>query len=126
MGENIGAGDVRYIEDEERWDPLHHPFTTLYDEDIPLLESDPGKVRSRAYDVVLNGIELGGGSIRIHQTEVQEKVFRAIALSDEEFFSGFNVQQLIGDQDIRRDPRFLQDWIFQAPREIRIGIAYQF
>ncbi len=71
-------------EEDERWVALHHPFTSPRAEDLDQLESSPGEVRSRAYDIVLNGTELGGGSIRIHGRDVQEKVFRAIALGDDE------------------------------------------
>ncbi len=63
---------------------LHHPFTAPVDEDIPLLETDPGKVRAQAYDVVLNGHEVGGGSIRIHDSAQQARVFQLLAISDEE------------------------------------------
>ncbi len=71
-------------EEANRWTACHHPFTAPREEDLELLESDPGRVRARAYDVVLNGIELGGGSIRIHSPEVQQRVFRAIDLGEEE------------------------------------------
>jgi len=67
-----------------RPDPAHHPFTSPVDEDVPLLESEPLKVRAKAYDLVINGYELGGGSIRIHRRDVQETVFRAIGLTQEE------------------------------------------
>ena len=70
--------------DEQRWDSLHHPFTSPREEDLPNLASDPGSVRARAYDVVLNGWELGGGSIRIHDRETQATVFRLLGLSDEQ------------------------------------------
>ncbi|NLA90971.1 MAG: aspartate--tRNA ligase [Synergistaceae bacterium] len=72
--------------DEEagRWAAVHHPFTSPMDGDIPFMESDPGRVRSRAYDCVLNGSEVGGGSIRIHDPAVQEKVFSSLAFSKEE------------------------------------------
>jgi aspartyl-tRNA synthetase len=63
---------------------LHHPFTAPVDEDLALLETDPGRVRAKAYDVVLNGYEVGGGSIRIHDSALQAKVFKLLALSDEE------------------------------------------
>ncbi len=68
---------------EKRWNAMHHPFTAPSAEDVPLLETDPGKVRARAYDIVLNGVELGGGSIRIHQKQVQEKMFEALGISPE-------------------------------------------
>ena len=70
--------------DGKRWSSLHHPFTAPVDEDIPLLASDPGKVRAKAYDLVLNGYEVGGGSIRIHDSAMQAKVFELLALSPEE------------------------------------------
>ncbi len=68
----------------ERWNSLHHPFTACKDEHMELLESDPAACNSRAYDMVLNGTELGGGSIRIHRQEVQEKVFRLLGIGEEE------------------------------------------
>jgi aspartyl-tRNA synthetase len=67
-----------------RYVSLHHPFTAPMDEDAALLDSDPGKVRAKAYDIVLNGYEVGGGSIRIHDSAMQAKVFQLLALSDEE------------------------------------------
>jgi aspartyl-tRNA synthetase len=70
--------------DEQRWDSLHHPFTSPREEDLAKLATDPGSVRARAYDVVLNGWELGGGSIRIHDRETQATVFRLLGLSDEQ------------------------------------------
>ncbi len=70
--------------DERRWDSVNHPFTAPREEDLPLLESHPGKVLAKAYDVVLNGWELGGGSIRIHDRETQARVFRLLGMSDEE------------------------------------------
>lgn len=70
--------------DERRWNSVNHPFTAPREEDIPLLQTDPGKVLAKAYDVVLNGWELGGGSIRIHDRETQAQVFRLLGMSDEE------------------------------------------
>jgi len=66
------------------WYPMNHPFTSPREEDLPLLETDPGRVRARAYDVVLNGWELGSGSIRIHRADIQERVFRLLGISPEE------------------------------------------
>ena len=73
-----------YNDDEKRWDALHHPFTSPKDRHEDYLTTDPGKALSKAYDMVLNGWEVGGGSIRIHSEAVQEKVFRALAISPEE------------------------------------------
>lgn len=73
-----------YDKEEKRWTAMHHPFTSPVEEDIPLMESDPGKVRARAYDMILNGVEIGGGSIRIHRRYVQEKMFEALGLSTDE------------------------------------------
>ncbi len=70
-------------EEEKRWDPSHHLFTAPVPEDVPLLDSDPGKARGQQYDLVVNGEETGGGSIRIHRREIQEKVFRLIGLDVE-------------------------------------------
>lgn len=71
-------------EDEKRWDPSHHLFTSPFLEDIPLLDTDPGKVRGLQYDLACNGYEVAGGSIRIHQREVQEKIFGLIGLDVED------------------------------------------
>lgn len=73
-----------YDEDAKRWNACHHPFTAPKDEHLALLESDPGKCLAKAYDLALNGSELGGGSVRIHQAEVQSQVFRALNIGDEE------------------------------------------
>jgi len=75
---------VDWNEDEQRWDAVHHPFTAPRDEDLALLETDPGRARAKAYDLVLNGQEAAGGSIRIHQQSVQEKIFGLIGLGKEE------------------------------------------
>jgi len=72
-----------------RWVSLHHPFTAPHPDDLPSMASDPGGVRSRAYDMVLNGTEIGGGSIRIHQSEVQQKVFTALGFDEAEAQSRF-------------------------------------
>jgi aspartyl-tRNA synthetase len=67
-----------------RWTPMHHPFTSPLDEDFDLLQSDPGRVRAKAYDLVLNGSEIGGGSTRIHDASVQAQIFRLLNISDED------------------------------------------
>jgi len=72
---------LEYDAQEKRHVAVHHPFTAPNEEDLSILESDPGKVRSRAYDLVLNGSEIGGGSIRIHQMELQERIFAALGIS---------------------------------------------
>jgi aspartyl-tRNA synthetase len=71
-------------ETHDRWTSLHHPFTAPKADQLDQLVSDPGSVLSRAYDMVLNGTELGGGSIRIHQTEVQRQAFTALGIDDDE------------------------------------------
>jgi aspartyl-tRNA synthetase len=68
--------------EDKRWEAVHHPFTAPRDEDLAMLESEPGRVRAQAYDVVLNGYELGGGSIRIHRADVQSRVFAALGISE--------------------------------------------
>lgn len=73
-----------YDEDEQRWAAKHHPFTSPMDEDLEYLDSDPGRVRAKAYDMVLNGVELGGGSIRIHIQELQAKMFKMLGFSEED------------------------------------------
>jgi len=73
-----------WSEEEKRYVAMHHPFTSPLEEDLPYLESDPAKVRAKAYDLVLNGVEIGGGSIRIHTRSVQERMFRALGLTPEE------------------------------------------
>ncbi|HWO73999.1 MAG TPA: aspartate--tRNA ligase [Dehalococcoidia bacterium] len=74
---------VEWNEEEERWEPSHHLFTSVKAEDLPLLETDPGKARSNAYDIVCNGQEIGSGSIRIHDRSEQERIFRLLRISDE-------------------------------------------
>jgi aspartyl-tRNA synthetase len=73
-----------YDEEEKRYAAMHHPFTSPTDETLEMLESDPSAVRAKAYDLVLNGTEIGGGSIRIHRKDVQSRVFRALGMSDEQ------------------------------------------
>jgi aspartyl-tRNA synthetase len=80
---------LRWDEEAGRWDSEHHPFTSPWEEDIPLLESAPEKVRGRHYDVVGNGYELGGGSIRIHTAEMQRKIFRLLGYNDKEIDARF-------------------------------------
>ncbi len=98
LGERLGLRDpnmlalcwiidfpfVLWNEEEQRWDPSHHLFTAPMDEDIPLLDSDPGQARGKQYDLVCNGYEIAGGSIRIHRRELQEKVFSLIGLTIEQ------------------------------------------
>ena len=78
-----------YDEGEKRWMAAHHPFTSPHDDDMDKLESDPAMVRALAYDVVLNGTELGSGSIRIHRQDVQSRIFRALGMTEEEARSRF-------------------------------------
>lgn len=80
---------LEYDEEQQRYIAIHHPFTAPMDEDLSLLETDQLKVRAKAYDMVLNGTELGGGSIRIHRREIQERMFKLLGLSEEEILDKF-------------------------------------
>jgi len=80
---------LEWDEDEKRWAAVHHPFTAPMDEDLDILESNPGQCRAKAYDLVLNGSEIGGGSIRIHQEQIQSQMFRLLGLSEESVRSKF-------------------------------------
>ncbi len=78
-----------WSEEENRYVAVHHPFTMMMDEDLQYLDTDPGRVRAKAYDIVLNGVELGGGSVRIYQNEIQEKMFELLGFTKEEAHSRF-------------------------------------
>ena len=75
---------LEWDEEDKRWTAVHHPFTAPMDEDLEYIESDPGRCRAKAYDLVLNGNEIGGGSIRIHQEHIQSQMFRMLGLSEED------------------------------------------
>ncbi len=75
---------LEYNEEENRLEAVHHPFTAPVEEDLPLLETDPGRVRARSYDLVLNGVEIGGGSVRIHDLRVQQKIFSILGIPPQE------------------------------------------
>jgi aspartyl-tRNA synthetase len=103
MGHRLGLADPNLLsfafivdfplldknEETGLWEPMHHPFTAPRDEDIPLLETAPEKVRGRHYDFILNGYEIAGGSIRIHVSELQRKIFRLLGYSDDEINERF-------------------------------------
>ena len=74
---------LEWSEEENRFTAMHHPFTMPMDEDIPLIDTDPGAVRAKAYDIVLNGNEIGGGSVRIHQDDIQERMFKELGFTPE-------------------------------------------
>jgi aspartyl-tRNA synthetase len=74
---------VEWNEEEQRWDAVHHPFTAPKDEDLHLMDTDPGRVRAKAYDLILNGYEAGGGSIRIHRRDVQQRLFDLLGIDRE-------------------------------------------
>ena len=80
---------LEYSEEQERFVAKHHPFTMPVEEDLPLLDTDPGKVRAKAYDITLNGTEIGGGSVRIYQSDVQEKMFEVLGFSKEDAYERF-------------------------------------
>jgi aspartyl-tRNA synthetase len=75
---------VEWNESEKRWDALHHPFTSPNLEDWEAFAEEPGRIRSRAYDIVCNGMEMGGGSVRIHSPQIQQKVFELLGIGGEE------------------------------------------
>lgn len=85
----IDFPQFEYSEEEGRWVATHHPFTMPYPEDLQYLFTDPGRVRAQAFDVVLNGVELGSGSVRIHQREVQKQMFEALGFDDEQIEARF-------------------------------------
>lgn len=80
---------LEYSKEDNRYVAMHHPFTMPMDEDLALLDTDPGKVRAKAYDIVLNGTEVGGGSVRIFQSDVQEKMFQILGFSKEDAYERF-------------------------------------
>ena len=80
---------LEWDDETQRYYAMHHPFTAPKPEDIPLLETDPGKVRANAYDMVVNGVELGGGSIRIYDSQLQNTMFRILGFNDEQIQSQF-------------------------------------
>lgn len=80
---------LEWNEEENRFTAMHHPFTMPMEEDIALLDTDPGKVRAKAYDIVLNGNEIGGGSVRIHQNDIQEKMFQMLGFTEESAYEQF-------------------------------------
>lgn len=80
---------LEYSEEEGRYTAMHHPFTAPMDEDIALLDTDPGKVRAKAYDIIINGYEAGGGSIRIYNSDLQQKMFETLGFSAEEAWAKF-------------------------------------
>ena len=75
---------LEWNEEEQRYFAMHHPFTSPLDEDVSRMEQDPGSIRAKAYDLVLNGTEIGGGSIRIHDQEMQRRMFRLLGITEEE------------------------------------------
>ena len=80
---------LEWSEEENRYTAMHHPFTMPFEEDLQYLETEPGRVRAKAYDIVLNGTEIGGGSVRIHQNDVQERMFEALGFTKEQAYSQF-------------------------------------
>ena len=80
---------LEWSDEENRFLAMHHPFTNVMEEDIPLMDTDPGAVRAKAYDLVMNGVEMGSGSIRIHQSDVQEKMFKLLGFTKEQAWDQF-------------------------------------
>ena len=80
---------LEWSEEENRFTAMHHPFTMPMEEDLQYIDSDPGRVRAKAYDIVLNGTEIGGGSVRIHQDDIQEKMFEVLGFTKEKAYEQF-------------------------------------
>ena len=80
---------LEWSEEENRFKAMHHPFTMPMEEDLQYIDTDPGRVRAKAYDIVLNGTEIGGGSVRIHQNDIQEKMFEALGFTKEKAYEQF-------------------------------------
>ena len=80
---------LEWSEEQNRYTAMHHPFTMPMEEDLEFIDSDPGRVRAKAYDITLNGNEIGGGSIRIHQNDIQEKMFEVLGFTKEQAYSQF-------------------------------------
>jgi aspartyl-tRNA synthetase len=80
---------LEWSEEQGRYTAMHHPFTMPFEEDLAFIDEEPGKVRAKAYDIVLNGTELGGGSVRIHQNDIQEKMFECLGFTKEEAHERF-------------------------------------
>ena len=80
---------LEWSEEQNRYVAMHHPFTMPVEEDLPLIDTEPGKVRAKAYDIVLNGNEIGGGSVRIHQNHIQEKMFEVLGFTKEQAYRQF-------------------------------------
>ena len=80
---------LEWSEEESRFKAMHHPFTMPMEEDLQYIDTDPGRVRAKAYDIVLNGTEIGGGSVRIHQNDIQEKMFEALGFTKEKAYEQF-------------------------------------
>ena len=80
---------LEWSDEENRFTAMHHPFTMPMEEDLPLLDTEPGKVRAKAYDIVLNGNEIGGGSVRIHQDDIQERMFKELGFTKEAAYEQF-------------------------------------
>jgi aspartyl-tRNA synthetase len=78
-----------FSEEEKRYVAVHHPFTSPHMDDIPMMEAEPGKMRARAYDLVLNGNEIAGGSIRIHDSQLQQQVFKLLGIDKDEAYKKF-------------------------------------
>jgi aspartyl-tRNA synthetase len=103
LGRRLGLADPKLLafafvvdfpmfewsQESGHWEPVHHPFTAPREEDMPLIDTDPGRVRSRHYDIVCNGAELSSGSIRIHTPELQRKIFRMLGYSDDDIQERF-------------------------------------
>ncbi len=101
---------LEWSDEENRFKAMHHPFTMPMEEDMQYIDSDPGRVRAKAYDIVLNGTEIGGGSVRIHQDDIQEKMFEVLGFTKEHAYEQFGFLLMRSNMVFRLTQVWLTVW----------------